>query len=123
MEKGLLLQQTFQLNSPRLKAEIENFGQILKQRMQEYGVSQFLVLEKRSQASLEIAIVPCAQGAAQGATQDQMFGQLAAQGFHAAGDQPLQDFQQYSSASIAPVMIEFAFPDAADKPAPSDGRS
>lgn len=102
MEKGLLHKKTFKLNSPTLKQDVETFTKELKERMQKFQITQFVVLQKKTPETLEILIIPSA-----GSLKGQ--GDKAVQAFLTEGFQEtsLDELQKYSKSDMTPTMVKF----------------
>ncbi len=61
-QKGILLEKTFNLKSPNLKKDLENFENKLRSLMTKYNVTHFVPLEKKDGDRFHVAIIPCSPG-------------------------------------------------------------
>ena len=108
MERGILLQKTFNIKSDSLQTELDAFTRQLGERMKQYKVEEYVGLRRmKSEDRMEIIVIPC-KGGAQGQSEVQsQIAELQSQGFESATFSNAKDVGRYATAEIEPIGIRF----------------
>ena len=108
MERGILLQKTFNLKSSSLQTELDAFTRQLSERMKQYQVSEYVGLRRmKSDDLMEIIVIPCKEGTQGLAVSQSQLAELQSQGFEAATFKNAQEVGQYATSQMEPLGIRF----------------
>ena len=109
MERGLLMQQTFNLKSPALQKELDGFVQKLGERMKKYRVEKYTALRRfKSDDLMEIIVIPCSpQSGKPDADGQKLIQNFEAEGFQAAAFSTANDLSRYATSEMEPTQIRF----------------
>jgi hypothetical protein len=108
MERGILLQKTFNLKSSSLQTELDAFTRQLSERMKQFQVPEYVGLRRmKSEDLMEIIVIPCKEGLQGQAETQAHLAELQNEGFEAANFQNAQDVGRYATAPMEPLGIQF----------------
>lgn len=109
MDRGLLMQQTFNLKSPVLQKELDGFVKKLGDRMKQYKVDKYTALRRfKSDDLMEIIVIPCSPVTGQpDAAAQKLISDFQAEGFESATMSSAGDLSSYATSEMEPIQIKF----------------
>lgn len=109
MKKGLLHEKKFNLKSPQLQKDLDQFIKEVGDRMKEHGIKQYVAAKKQEGDIVHMIIIPCSDRPADQAEVQKQVQELSATGFQASEVSSTNNLSNYASIDLEPVALQFNF--------------